>query len=187
MEERSGKMTEIDVTGDSSTDEIVVELDEEEHRTTVEQGSDIYEATYDGIEIQTPTVTVRLNAGVNYRGNGELNWDGRVHPNLEFWQMDVGMDGVGVDNPTLSGRLDETARPVYDENGEAIMDGFEAFRGTVEDYRVPNALGVHFPLLDESTTEEDYEYIPRRDEKMLLHRTSGSSTRGKKWVSYAPT
>eukprot|EP00903_Cladosiphon_okamuranus_P022268 g20475.t1 len=100
-------------------------------------------------KIETPAVTVRLNAGVNYQGNGELNWDGRVLPNLEFWQMDVGMDGVGVDNPSLSGLLGETARPVYDENGQAIMDGFEAFRGTVEDYRVSDALGVHFALLDE--------------------------------------
>ncbi|CBN74763.1 imm upregulated 3 [Ectocarpus siliculosus] len=106
-------------------------------------------------KIQTPTVTVRLNAGVNYQGDGELNWDGRVLPDLEFWQMDVGIDGLDVDNPALSGLLGETARPVYGENGEAVMEGSDAFRGTVEDYRVSSALGVHFALLDEK--EEGHE------------------------------
>ena len=62
--------------------------------------------------------------------------------------MDVGMEGLGVDNPTLSGLLGETARPVYDENGHAVMRGFGAFRGAVEDYRVSSALDIHFPLLD---------------------------------------
>ncbi len=100
-------------------------------------------------KIETRTLTVRLNAGVNYQGNGELNWDGRVLPDLEFWQMDVGMDGLDVDNPALSGLLGETARPVYDENGKEVMEGFGAFRGTVDDYRVSGALGVHFALLDE--------------------------------------
>eukprot|EP00752_Nemacystus_decipiens_P016831 g15063.t1 len=101
-------------------------------------------------KIETPTVTVRLNVGINYQGDGELNWDGRVLPDLEFWQMDVGMDGLDIDNPKLSGLLGETARPVYDENGQPIMEGFDAFRGTVEDYRVSGALGVHFPLLDQT-------------------------------------
>eukprot|EP00903_Cladosiphon_okamuranus_P014901 g13798.t1 len=99
--------------------------------------------------IETPTITVRLNAGVNYQGgDGELDWDGRVLPDLEFWQMDVGLDGLDIKNPALSGILGETARPVYDESGQMVMEGFEAFRGTVEDYRVSGALGVHFALLD---------------------------------------
>ena len=108
------------------------------------------QSTHAIFKIDTPTVTVRLNAGVNYQGDGELNWDGRVLPDLKFWQMDVGMDGLDIENPALSGLLGETARPVYDENGKAVMEGFDAFRGTVEDYRVPGAVGVHFPLLDKS-------------------------------------
>ncbi|CAB1099723.1 unnamed protein product [Ectocarpus sp. CCAP 1310/34] len=106
-------------------------------------------------KIQTPTVTVRLNAGVNYQSNGELNWDGRVLPDLEFWQIDVGIDGLDVDKPALSGLFGETACPVYDENGKAVMEGYDAFRGAVEDYRVSSALGVHFALLDE--TENGHE------------------------------
>ncbi|CAM9783140.1 unnamed protein product [Ectocarpus fasciculatus] len=113
------------------------------------------QSTHAIFKLETSTVTVRLNAGVNYQGDGELNWDGRVLPDLEFWQMDVGMDGLNVDNPALSGLLGETARPVYDENGQAVMLGSGAFRGTVEDYRVSDALGVHFPLLDKK--EEGHE------------------------------
>eukprot|EP00752_Nemacystus_decipiens_P017069 g15286.t1 len=113
------------------------------------------QSTHAIFKIDTPTVTVRLNAGVNYQGGGELDWDGRVLPDLEFWQMDVGMVGLDAENPALSGILGETARPVYDVNGQEVMEGFEAFRGTVEDYRVSGALGVRFALLDK--TEDDHE------------------------------
>lgn len=93
-------------------------------------------------------MTVRLDAGVNYQREGDLDWDGRTLPDLEFWQMGVGMDGVEVENPTLSGILGETARLVYDENEEEVMEGFEAFRSTVEDYPVSSASGVNFALFD---------------------------------------
>lgn len=89
------------------------------------------------------------------QGGGELDWDGRVLPDLEFWQMDVGMDGVDIDNLSLSGILGETARPVLDEAGREVMEGFEAFRGTVDDYRVSGPLGTHFALLDK---KEDGHY-----------------------------
>ncbi|CAM9782452.1 unnamed protein product [Ectocarpus sp. 12 AP-2014] len=113
-----------------------------------ENGLADMQSTHAIFKIETPTLTVRLDAGVNYQGDGELDWDGRVLPDLEFWQMDVAVDGLDVEHSALSGLLGETARPVYDENGNEVMAGFEAFRGTVEDYRVSNALGVHFPLLD---------------------------------------
>ena len=106
------------------------------------------QSTHAIFKIDTPAVTVRLNAGVNYQGDGEMDGEGRLLPDLEFWQMDVGMDGLNIDNPALSGILGETARPVHNANGDEVMEGFDAFRGTVEDYRVSGALGVHFPLLD---------------------------------------
>ena len=108
------------------------------------------QSTHAIFKIETPTVTVRLNAGVNYQGDGELSGDGRVLPGVDFWQMDVGIDGLDIENPALSGILGETAHPVYDANGEAVMEEFGAFRGTVEDYRVFGALGVHFPILDKT-------------------------------------
>ncbi|CAM9126794.1 unnamed protein product [Ectocarpus sp. 13 AM-2016] len=112
------------------------------------------QSTHAIFKIETSSVTVRLNVGVNHQGEGALDWDGRVLPELEFWQMDVGMDGLDVENPALSGLLGETSRPTYDKNEKEVMAGFEAFRGTVEDYRVSSALGVHFPLLDKNEKEK---------------------------------
>ena len=113
-----------------------------------ENGLADLQSTHAIFKIETPTVTVRLNAGINYQGGGELDWDGRALPDLEFWQMDVGLDGLDVQNPALSGILGETTRPVYDERGQEVMEGFDAFRGNVEDYRVSSALGTRFALLN---------------------------------------
>ena len=99
-------------------------------------------------KIMTPTVDLRLNAGFGYQDGGDINWDGRVLPELEFWQMDVGLDGLDIDNEHLSGILGETARAVVDENGHDVIEGYGAMRGSVEDYRVSDALGTNFALLD---------------------------------------
>ena len=64
-------------------------------------------------KIVTSSVTVRLNVGTNFQGNG-LDWDGRVLPDLEFWQMDVGLDGLSLESELLTGILSETARPMLD-------------------------------------------------------------------------
>ena len=96
-------------------------------------------------KIVTSAVTVRLNVGTNYQGNGELDWDGRVLPDLEFWQMKL--HGLLIENESLTGILGETARPVLDKAGREVMEGYEALRGTVEDYRVSGPLGMDFALL----------------------------------------
>ena len=101
-------------------------------------------------KIETSAVTVRLNVGSNYQGNGDLDWDGRVLPDLEFWQMDVELDGLSLENESMSGLLGETARPVLDTNGDPVMKGPESFRGTVEDYRVSGPLGTDFALLSQT-------------------------------------
>ena len=98
-------------------------------------------------KIVTSSVIVRLTVGTNYQGNSELHWDGRVLPDMEFWQMDVGLHGLSVESESLSGILGETARPVVDDHGRQVMEGFEAFRGTVEDYRVSGPVGTEFELL----------------------------------------
>ena len=107
------------------------------------------QSIYAVIKIVTDAATVRLNVGPNYQGNGQLDWDGRVLPDMEFWQMNVGMEGPILSHQSLSGLLGETSRPVMDENGHAVMHGSEAFRGTVEDYRVDGPLGTDFALLHE--------------------------------------
>lgn len=107
------------------------------------------QSTHAIFKIETSSLTVRLNAGINYQDGGETHWDGSVLPDLEFWQMDVGLDGLDIENPVLSGILGETARPEYDEMRRPVMQGFDAIRGTVEDYQVSGPLGTHFPLLDD--------------------------------------
>ena len=108
---------------------------------------DDVQSIYSVFKIMTSSVTVRLNVGPNFQGNEELDWDGRVLPDLEFWQMDVGLDGLSLDSASLTGILGETARPVLDKDGRKIMQGYEAIRGTVEDYRVSSPLGTDFALL----------------------------------------
>ena len=98
-------------------------------------------------EIVTFAATIRLNVGTNYQGSGDLDWNGRVLPDLEFWQMDVGLHGLSIENESLSGLLGETARRVLDEGGREVMEGYETFHGTVEDYHVSGPLGTDFALL----------------------------------------
>ena len=105
------------------------------------------QSTYAILRVMTRSVHARLGVGIGYQTHGELNWDGRVLPDLEFWQMDVGLDGLAIDNPNLSGILGETARPVVSEDGHNVMEGNGALRGKVEDYRVHGALGTDFALL----------------------------------------
>lgn len=108
------------------------------------------QSTHAIFRIATPSgMTVRLNAGVNHQGDGELSWDGRVLPDLEFWQMDIGFEGLSL-GETLWGLLGETARPVVDKLGHEVMEGLGALRGTVAEYEVSNALGTDFAMGDYS-------------------------------------
>ena len=105
------------------------------------------QSIYAVFKIVTATATVRVNIGTNYQGNGEKHWDGRALPNMEFWQMNVGIEGLVLEHESLTGLLGETARPVIDQNGEPVLHGYEALRGTVEDYLVDGPLGTDFVLL----------------------------------------
>lgn len=74
--------------------------------------------------------------------------DGRVLPELEFWQMDVHIEWLDVNPESVTGILGETMRPVLDETGAPSLTGAEAMRGNVEDFRVSGPLmsdfsGVH--------------------------------------------
>lgn len=112
-----------------------------------EQGLAVVQSDHAIFRIDTLAVTIRLIAGINKQGQGEMDWDGRILPDLDFWQMDIGFEGLSVDHNTLSGILGETARPVVDDNGHDVMKGLGAMRGTVADYQVSDALGTDFALL----------------------------------------
>ncbi|MEP6134273.1 hypothetical protein [Marinobacter sp.] len=111
-----------------------------------DQGLADVQSTHAVLNIVTTSVSVRVNVGINHQGGGEQDWDGRVLPDLDFWQMNMGLEGLAIDD-SLSGILGETSRPMKDDNGIPIMTGMEAIRGTVEDYRVSDAHGVDFQLL----------------------------------------
>ncbi|CAM9962293.1 unnamed protein product [Ectocarpus sp. 8 AP-2014] len=98
-------------------------------------------------QIVTPAAVVRFNVGIGHQMGGDLDGNGRVLPDLDVWQMNVGLAGLSLENEALTGILGETAHPVYDKDGHAVMKGYDAFRGTVEDYRVSGALGTDFALL----------------------------------------
>ena len=111
----------------------------------MERGLADVQSTHAVLRIETPLAAVRVSVGPNYRGGGEDSWDGRTFSDLDFWQLDVGLEGLHVGN-SLSGILGETTRPSLDNKGKAIMSGPGALRGVAEDYRVSGALGVEFAL-----------------------------------------
>lgn len=98
-----------------------------------------YHGKHTVFRIETPALTVRLHHGVNHQG-GEVLHDGRILPEMEFWQMDMHLEWYDVDAATVTGILGETIRPVLDTAGVPILYGAEAMRGNVEDYRIPGPL-----------------------------------------------
>ncbi|CAM9767189.1 unnamed protein product [Ectocarpus sp. 13 AM-2016] len=116
------------------------------HRTRRREGPVGFTVPPRHIPDHTPAVVVRLNVGIGHQTGGGLDWDGRVFPGLDVWQMDVGVVGLSLENEDLTGTLGETARPVYDKDGEAVIKGDDAFRRTAEDYRVSGGLGADFAL-----------------------------------------
>lgn len=124
-----------------------------------EKGLADVQSTHALFKITTPDVVVRLNVGVDRQGadGTERHWDGRPLPELDFWQMDVGLDGLDIGNPELSGILGETARPVLGKDGHEIMEGQDAVRGSVEDYRVSGPLATSFALLEDNKFERASE------------------------------
>jgi len=96
--------------------------------------------------IATPTADIRLSVGINHR-NKRTKKNGRQLSELDMWQMSVGVNGLALTHEGISGLLGETSRMVYDNDGQPVMEGIGALRGTVEDYHVSDALGTDFALL----------------------------------------
>ncbi|CAN0285148.1 unnamed protein product [Ascophyllum nodosum] len=99
------------------------------------------------LRIATPTAVVRLSVGINHRRAGKTDRFGRDLPELDFWQMGVGVEGLNLNHESLSGLLGNTARVVLDAEGNKVMEGTDALPGKIIDYRVSDAEGTDFPLL----------------------------------------
>ena len=97
--------------------------------------------------IITPSVVVRLAVGINQRHAGKTDRFGRDLPEVNFWQMSVGVDGISLQHEAMSGLLGETVHVVVDAEGENVMAGVGAIPGNVEDYRVSDGESRDFNLL----------------------------------------
>lgn len=93
--------------------------------------------------IKTPHFSLRLHHGINHQG-GEVIPDGRILPDLNFWQMDLDLESANVNLATVTGILGETARHVFDADGSPIMSGLEALGASVEDFRLSGPLSTDF-------------------------------------------
>ena len=92
--------------------------------------------------IDGPAVTLRVNVGTNHQEYQVLP-DGRSVPQLDFWQVNVGVE-AGAFTPEIAGMLGETSRVIVGDNGEPVMRGLRVLEGAVESYRVSGPLGVDF-------------------------------------------
>lgn len=99
-----------------------------------EHGLGEVQSRYALFRVLTPTVDVQLHIGVGHQDGGELTWDGLVLPELELWQMNVGVAGLSLEDESLTGLLGETSRPVLDADGHEITKGSKAMRGATEEY-----------------------------------------------------
>lgn len=98
------------------------------------------------IRVETPKVSVRINVGVNYQ-DLETAPDGNVLvPELEFWQTDLGFDGLQLSD-SVTGLMGDTARFVLDDEGVPVTSGLGALHGAVETYRVAGPLARDFDKL----------------------------------------
>lgn len=110
-----------------------------------ERGLSQVQSLHSIFQIETGSLTVRLNAGVNQQGDGEVDKNGREVPDLEFWQMDVGFEGLDASR-YMTGVLGETARPVVNIWGDVVMEGMDAIRGAVSDYKVSGPYSDEFAM-----------------------------------------
>lgn len=98
------------------------------------------------IRVETPKASVRINVGVNYQ-DLETAPDGTVLvPELEFWQTDLGFDGLELSD-SVTGLMGDTSRFVLDDEGVPVTSGLSALHGVVESYRVSGPFARDFEKL----------------------------------------
>ena len=87
-----------------------------------------------------------MNVGVNYQ-DLETAHDGTVLvPELEFWQIDLGFDGLQLSG-SVAGLMGDTSRFVLDNEGVPVTSGLGALHGAVESYRVAGPFAQDFEKL----------------------------------------
>ena len=98
------------------------------------------------LRVETPVATVRINVGVNYQ-DLETAPDGTMLvPELEFWQTDLGFDGLLLSD-NVAGLMGDTSHFVLDNKGWPVTSGLGALHGSVESYRVAGPFSREFEKL----------------------------------------
>lgn len=92
------------------------------------------------LRIMTPTAVVRVSTGINHRSAGKTDRSVRDLPEFDFWEMGVGIEGLSLEDESLSGLIGGTAQVVEDAEGNKVMK-------TITDYRVSDAEGMDFSVL----------------------------------------
>lgn len=93
--------------------------------------------------IETPAFSLRVHHGTNYHGGVAVE-DGRVAPELEFWQMEVHLERYSFDAEMAEGLLAEKARRMEGSGGLTAMSGEEASLGALDGFRVSGPLASDF-------------------------------------------
>lgn len=91
------------------------------------------------LRIVTPTAVVRVSAGINHRRADKT--DSFVHDlsEFDFWEMGVGIEGLSLEDESLSGLIGGRAQVVEDAEGNKVLK-------TITDYRVSDAEGRDFSV-----------------------------------------
>ena len=74
------------------------------------------------LRIVTPTAVVGLSVGINNHRAGKKDHFGRDLPELDFWQMGVGVEGLSLEHKSLSGLLRDTSPVIIDAEGNEVVD-----------------------------------------------------------------
>ena len=98
------------------------------------------------LRVESPVASVRINVGVNYQDLETASDGTMLVPELEFWQTDLGFDGLLLSG-NVAGLMGDTSRVVLDDEGLPVTSGLEALHAPVESYRVAGPFARDFEKL----------------------------------------
>ncbi|CAM9764760.1 unnamed protein product [Ectocarpus fasciculatus] len=102
-----------------------------------------HESEHTSFQISTPKGSIRLSHGRLHQVATRDPTDRFDIPDHLTWQMNLAFDNVDL-SPDATGILGETQQYTRDANGNRIMEGMSAIRGSQEDYLVEGPLDTVF-------------------------------------------
>ncbi|CAM9817823.1 unnamed protein product [Ectocarpus sp. 6 AP-2014] len=102
-----------------------------------------HDSEHTSFQILTPKGSIRLTHGRLHQLAMRDPTDRFDIPDHLTWQMNLAFDNIDL-APDATGILGETQQYTYDANGNPIMEGMAAIRGSQEDYLVEGPLDTVF-------------------------------------------